>query len=85
MTPFHAPSGGETEPPRKDAPPSLAKRSFAFSVALHAALVAATIAAGAFSARPKKDSPRDVMVEFTVAVPPQEETAAEDTPAPDPP
>lgn len=80
MSAFPSP-GGESPRP-VSAPPNLAKRSFLFSIALHAVFVLAAVAIGVFSARSRKTEPKDVMIEFTVAVPPQpEETAA---PEPDP-
>ena len=56
---------------------SLAKRSLAFSVVLHCALAVAIVVAGFFSVNRRKNEQRDVMLEFTVAVPPAEEAPQE--------
>lgn len=84
MSAFPSP-GGESPRP-VSAPPNLAKRSFLFSIALHLVFVLAAVAIGVFSARSRKTEPKDVMIEFTVAVPPQPEETATPEPAdkPDP-
>lgn len=82
MSPFNQ-SGGAEGAPRPDSP-NLAKRSFAFSVALHAALAVGIAVAGFFSVHRKREPPRDVLMEFTVAVPPQEEAAEPPKDAPPP-
>ncbi len=81
MSPFPSHDGESPHP--LSAPPNLTKRSVVFSVALHVAFVLAAVAVGVFSARSRKTEQKDVLVEFTVAVPPQPE-AEEEAKAPEP-
>lgn len=82
MTFADAPMFPKPGPKNSSSRPGLAGKSFAFSVALHCVLALAIVIAGLFSFNSRKKAPTDVMVEFTVAVPPPGDATSAENPAP---
>lgn len=83
MSPFSDPRDSHPPPP----PRRGTSLAFLLSIGLHAGLALALVVAGLSTWRTRRVEPRDVLVDFTVAVPPEPDPAPPEPepPAPEPP